>query len=560
MRRPYVSGSPRRLPKLPCAILLLALATGAAPVAVADATSATIAAMDALDRREYATAAREFTLAAEQSDDPSVAERATQYTFATGYDGYALRAARRWVELAPGSPLAHEVLGRLKLRRHDVDGAAREVGLALGTGEPRRDEMYLAVGADLAAEDDAGLVTRLLARLTGDDPLSPGLQMALGNAALRSRDYDLAAAAAASASIDDPDWAEPQVLAARVQAAAGGGEGADAALARLAALEGDEERAGLALERVRILEELDRLPEARVVLEDLAGRFGERPPVVRARAFLDMRADDLTAASRGFETLAASQDDRFEAFYYLGQIAREQGDPELGRQTLSRITAGPYLLPARLAMAESLVREERIDEAADLLTQFIGDYPPKAFDALNYLAQLLANADRLDAALAAWDHALEFKPESPAALLGRGMLLERMGRLDEALRDMGAAAAIAVDDPVVQNAYGYTLANRTRRTEEAYARIRRAIEQAPDSAAIQDSMGWVLFRLDRPEEARSWLEQAFTVFPDPEVAAHLAEVWTATGEADRARDLLYSALVAHPGSEPVRAAADRLLR
>jgi tetratricopeptide (TPR) repeat protein len=273
-----------------------------------------------------------------------------------------------------------------------------------------------------------------------------------------------------------------------------------------------------------------------------------------------MRAEDLVAASRGFETLAASQEDRFEAFYYLGQIAREQGDPELGRQTLSRVTAGPYLLPARLAMAESLVREERIDEAVDLLTQFIADYPPKAFEALDYLAQLLANADRLDAALAAWDQALVMKPESPAALLGRGMLLERLGRIDEALRDMGQAAAIAVDDPAVQNAYGYTLANRTRRTDEAYARIRRAIEQAPDSAAIQDSMGWVLFRLKRHEEARSWLEQAFANFPDPEVAAHLADVWTVTGEGAKARDLLYATLVAYPASEPVRATADRLLR
>jgi tetratricopeptide (TPR) repeat protein len=542
---------------VPCTALLLALSLSPAhgqegnPLAPA---------MEAVDRRDYAAAAREFTVAAEESDDPAVAERATQFTFATGYDGYALRAARRWVELVPANPVGHEALGRLNLRRHDIDGAARELSAALGTGEVARDDMYFALANDLASEDDSRLVTRVLARLAGEDPLAPGLQLALGNAALRSRDYELAAAAAAAASIDDPEWVDPQVLAARVQAAAGGRDGVDAALARLEALEADEERAGLAFERVRILEEQGRLDEARAVVNGLAERFGERPAVVKARAFLDMRADDLAAASRAFEALTSSQEDRFEAFYYLGQIAREQGDPELARQTLVRITSGPYLLPARLAMADSLVREQRLDEAVGLLNQFIADYPPKAFEALDYLAQLLGNADRLDEALAAWDRALNMKPEAPSALLGRGLLLERLGRYDEALRDMGKAAAIAVDDPVVQNAYGYTLAIRTRRLDEAYARIRRAIELAPGSAAIQDSMGWALFQMKRNEEARSWLEQAWAAMPDPEVAAHLADVWAATGARAEARELLYSALVAYPASEPVRAAADRLLR
>jgi tetratricopeptide (TPR) repeat protein len=534
---------------------LLAAAAGLLPQAAAAQDVA--AAMTALEARDYAGAARAFADAADASDDPSVAERATQYTFATGFDGYALRAASRWVELAPENPLAREVLGRLNLRRHDVDAAARELSFALGAAEPRRDEVYLALAADLATEDDAALVTRVLARLAGEDPLAPGLQLALGNAALRSRDWELAAAAAAAASIDDPDWEEPQLLAARAQAGAGDIE---PALARIAALEGDEDRAGLALDRVRILEEAGQLDAARAVVEELATRFGERPPVVRARAFLDMRADRLDDAARGFDTLARADQDRFEAFYYLGQIARDQGDAERGRRSLARITNGPYLVPARLAIAESLAREGKLDEALESLRRFAADYPPRAFDVLDAEAQLLASADRLDEALAVYDRGLVYKPESPAVLLARGALLDRLGRVDEALRDLARAAAIAPGDAVVENAYGYTLAYRTRRTGEAYARIRRAIEQAPGSPAIQDSMGYVLYRQGRIAEARSWLEQAFAGLPDPEVAAHLAEVWQAAGEKQRARDLALAALVAYPDSEPARRVAERLLR
>ena len=44
---------------------------------------------------------------------------------------------------------------------------------------------------------------------------------ALGNAALRSGDYDLAMAAASTALIDDPEWQDPQLLIARTLAALG---------------------------------------------------------------------------------------------------------------------------------------------------------------------------------------------------------------------------------------------------------------------------------------------------------------------------------------------------
>src|SRR5690606_1497135 len=105
-----------------------------------------------------------------------------------------------------------------------------------------------------------------------------------------------------------------------------------------------------------------------------------------------------------------------------------------------------------------------------------------------------------------------------------------------------------------------TLANRTRRFRAAYDHIRLALELEPESAAIQDSMGWVLFRLGRLPEARSYLEEAYDRMPDPEVASHLAEVWWRLGERERAGELLRATLAEHPDSKPVTDTARRLLR
>jgi Flp pilus assembly protein TadD len=118
---------------------------------------------------------------------------------------------------------------------------------------------------------------------------------------------------------------------------------------------------------------------------------------------------------------------------------------------------------------------------------------------------------------------------------------------------------IAPGDALALNALGYILANRTGKTREAWRYVRRAYEIQPRSAAIQDSVGWALFRLGRLPEARSHLEEAVDRLPDPEIMSHLAEVNWKLGDRDAAIDLLFAAAVAWPDSRPVRDTAERLL-
>ncbi|MDH5274881.1 MAG: tetratricopeptide repeat protein [Gammaproteobacteria bacterium] len=511
---------------------------------------------EALGRRDLPGAATAFTAAAEASTDVNLAERASQLTFGTGFDALAERAASRWVELAPDNPLPRELRGRLKLRRHAVDEATVDLLAALGTGEPRRDEVYLALASDLSAEENAGLVTRTLARLTALDPLAPGLQLALGTAALRSGDYDLAFGAAETAALDDPEWPEPQLLMARVLAASGRDE---EALAKAEAISKLAPNPLVDLEYARLLADAGKFAEAREKLAELASRFGERPEINRTLALLDLAAGDLDGADQRFDALDDSGSDRFESFYYRGQIAAERDDPETARRYFGRISSGPYLVPAQLAIAESLVRAGQSAEAVEHLTAFGFDAPAQAFDVLEYKAQILLLMKRPAEALAVYGEALQYKPTAISVLLARSALLEQEGRIREALADLERAVEIAPDDPLAANAYGYILANRTRRARVAWHYVRRAYEIQPRSAPIQDSVGWALFKLGRTEEARSHLEEALDLLPDPEIASHLADVLWKLGDRETATDLLMSAAVAFPDSKPVRDTAERLL-
>jgi len=510
----------------------------------------------ALEQQDLFAAAQAFTAAANASPEVAVAERATQFTFGAGFDALAEQTAGRWAALAPENPLPRELLGRLKLRRHAVDDAVADILVALGPGEPRRDEVYLALASDLASEDNAGQVTRVLSRLTGLDPLAPGLQLALGTAALRSGDYELALGAGAAAALDDPEWPEPQLLMARALAALGRN---DEALAKLAAITDASPNPLIAMESARLLADAGKVAEARNQLEALTVEYGDRPEINRTLAFLDLASGDLEAADQRLDAQDDTGPERFEAFYFRAQIAAQRGDAEAARRLLERISSGPYLVPAQLGIAESLARSDAADQAVLQLARFGQDYPAQAFEVLEFKAQLLQLLKRPDDALAVYGEALQYKPAAVSVLLSRGALLEQQGNVRGAQVDLHAAAELAPDDAIAANAYGYFLATRTGQTREAWRYVRRAYEIQPGSAAIQDSVGWTLFKLGRTEEARSHLEEALERMPDPEIASHLASVLWTLGDRDAATELLWSAAVAYPGSKPVRETAERLL-
>jgi Flp pilus assembly protein TadD len=140
------------------------------------------------------------------------------------------------------------------------------------------------------------------------------------------------------------------------------------------------------------------------------------------------------------------------------------------------------------------------------------------------------------------------------------MMAEKTDRLDVLETNLRRLIEMRPDHAHAYNALGYTLADRTDRFEEAYQLIDKALKLAPEDPFIQDSMGWVLYRLGRLQEARSYLEKAYKRRPDPEIAAHLGEVLWALGRRDEARRMWQSALAEHPTNETVLAVIKKFLQ
>jgi tetratricopeptide (TPR) repeat protein len=127
-------------------------------------------------------------------------------------------------------------------------------------------------------------------------------------------------------------------------------------------------------------------------------------------------------------------------------------------------------------------------------------------------------------------------------LYDHSLMLEQRGDIAGSERDLRAILTLQPDDADALNALGYLLADHTDHCAEAQVLITRALTQRPNDPAILDSMGWVLYRLGKHDEALPYLEKAFATTKDPEIAAHLGEVLWINGQYDAAKKVWQTGL------------------
>ena len=95
----------------------------------------------------------------------------------------------------------------------------------------------------------------------------------------------------------------------------------------------------------------------------------------------------------------------------------------------------------------------------------------------------------------------------------------------------------------VLNYYGYMLADRGVRIEEAASLIQRALKQEPNNGAYLDSLGWAYYKQNKLVEAEEYLRKAIDrEGNDPTILSHLADVYVKLGQNERAAELFERSL------------------
>ena len=117
-------------------------------------------------------------------------------------------------------------------------------------------------------------------------------------------------------------------------------------------------------------------------------------------------------------------------------------------------------------------------------------------------------------------------PASPRAAA------ERRRALRECYRAYDRSLKLLPDNPLVMNNYAYFLALEGRELEHALAMASRAVALTDNNPTYLDTYAWVLFRMDRPEEARRIMQQAIArdSRQSAELLLHYGDILAALGE------------------------------
>lgn len=167
--------------------------------------------------------------------------------------------------------------------------------------------------------------------------------------------------------------------------------------------------------------------------------------------------------------------------------------------------------------------------------------------------------DDHDNAYVSINKGLDAHPDSFDLRYTRSLVAEQLGNTEQAISDLEKLLKQRPNSPDVKNALGYTLANKTKQYDRAYGLIKEALEELPDSYAVIDSMGWVLFKQGKLKEAENYLRKAYEQSRDAEISGHLAEVLWMQKKQSEATQILNQALKENPNNKVLNEIKTRLM-
>jgi len=293
-----------------------------------------------------------------------------------------------------------------------------------------------------------------------------------------------------------------------------------------------------------------QLEKAEAVFKDLSELYPQAPSLKLSYALVMLENQKFEPAKTILLELLNSGAHQNEANFYLGRIADLKKDNPSAIKYYQQVKQSTHFEPALERSSFLLAKEEgKVDEAIEHLKTLRTTKPELALNLWLLQFKLLSTIEDEERGLATLDTAIKEYPTDERLLYARAMIREAHDNLTGMESDLRTIIQNNPQHAVALNALGYTLANRTNRLEEAFILTKAALALKPENPMILDSMGWVLFKLEKKEEALVLLLKAFQTFPDGEVAAHLGEVLWSLGQKVEAQTIWQQSLQKSPNNK-----------
>jgi len=526
-----------------------------------------LAAEISAQRSAFIPAGKTMLDLAKEVGDVRLARRALEFYLAGGNLAGALESSRLWLRFEPDdaealstemtlSAASGQTSGLTTALRKKID-EARDKTAAIGQamailGRVPDKRAGLAILISVLQESQARdtlpahIAISDLARAAGDAPRALSAAKAALNVAPRSEDaamrvFEYGLAVDAQQAFRDAQGfaaAHPKARRLRLLLATQWAERRefDSAMAELVAMAKlDPEDIDLVFMQGQIAYRAKRLPEARNLLEQYVSRQSQR---------------QSGASDEGSGLV--------DAYQLLSRIAQDQGFFDDAVRLLDNIQEPSARHNARVRQAAIRAQQGRVDDALALLDTSDPQSLEEEVLTASAGAQMLREAKRPLEAIKRLEAANERMPDTVEIKYELAMMYERNERLNDTERLLREVIALDPGHAHSYNALGYSLADRNQRLPEALKLITRALEIAPNDPFIMDSMGWIKFRLGDYVTAVQYLEKAYRVRPEADIAAHLGETLWMLGQRDAAIEIWKKALAKEADNATLQETIKRL--
>lgn len=489
------------------------------------------------DRQRFDIMLSNYVQQARKTRDPGIVARAAELARYLSAHPVALEMAQLWLELKPNDLAAHHIAMIEQIQHNNLLEATEHAAVLLRAGESSGFDI---IGSRAQHRDDSATTEQLIRRfeqLSSEFPQHTPLKAGLALLYQHQGDLETALQYIQAALKSDPDDLQAAATEIRLLQQM---DKEEAALNKLGALVDEHpENHRLRVQYARALLQTD-LESAQQQFEKLLELAPEDEDLQLTLALVQYERGQLNRAKRWLEQLTDSSGHSSTAHYYLGRIALAQKELRAAQTHFKAVKPGPDYLAAMAQLAELMNTQGQSAAAIDLVRQerTRGNKTADQIQGLYLLeARLFSLQGSSLKALQTLNKALENYPGTVSLLYTRAMLYTELAKLDEAEQDFQRILEQDPNHAGTLNAWGYTLADRNERLQEAHGYISRAYQLSPEDPAILDSMGWVEYRLGNIDVALQLLKKAMKASPDHEIAAHLGEVLWVSGHSEEARDV-----------------------
>lgn len=510
--------------------------------------------------------------AARKQRDALLYRRAVDVALQARSGEAALTAARAWAQDLPQSSEAQRFVLQILLALNRVGETGPVLRAILDRSSPtERNDTINAIPQTFARLTDKAqalvVVREALAGSLKQVAHAPAAWTTLGRMELALDQLPQSLASARQGHQADPKSPFPALLALELFER---GQPEAEALVRRHLQVSPQTAPGLppvALTYARVLLDLQRYADARSQLDAITTNQPDLAEPWLLLATLQVQDNALPAATTSLQNYMAlarqAGDERSargltQAYLQMAQIAEKQNDFASANAWLDRIENADDIMAAQMRRASLLARQGQLPQARALLRNHPERRPEDARLKLMAEAQLLRDLKAWQQAYEVYSEASQRFPQDTELLYDQAMMADKAGQPEAMERLLRQLIAARPDYQHAYNALGYSLADRNERLSEAKQLIEKAVELAPTDAYIQDSLGWVEFRLGNYPRALEILQGAYRKRPDAEIAAHLGEVLWTMNRRDEALKIWREGLLLSNDNETLLATLKRL--